>query len=192
MLVLMVSNPVKQLHGWKYCSEVHALKKIDSTSNNENPCLTQNAACHLSCRGQSQRWLAASTHFPDDEPMQGLDGFGAIQTVGVSVAQFTCRKKPFFISCKDVIATQSAWIRLCGISHHTIIPSSKWPHGAAILCHSDGVGAATGHVSHSTDVLHQCGHIPTLAVAVACRGKMESRLFTGGDIFTELLRENHI
>lgn len=50
----------------------------------------------------------------------------------------------------------------------TIVPSSKGPHSASILCHSNGVGAAAGHLSNTTDVLHQRGRVTTLTVTVTC------------------------
>lgn len=53
---------------------------------------------NLSCGGQGERRLASCTHFPDEHPLQGLHHFGLVDTVGVSVTQFSCRTTCSFTS----------------------------------------------------------------------------------------------
>lgn len=53
-----------------------------------------------------------------------------------------------------------------GFCAPTVVSPSERPHGAAILGHSHGVGAATSHLAHAADVLHQSGHVPAVAVTV--------------------------
>lgn len=82
--------------------------------------------------------------------------------------------KQFFIICNNkslpVNTAIAVWasVKLYVTCQRTIISSSKGPHSASILRHSNGVGAAAGHLPHTTDVLYQCGHVSTLTVTVTC------------------------
>lgn len=63
----------------------------------------------------------------------------------------------------------------------TIVPSSKGPDDSAILSHSDGVRAATGHLPDPTDVLNQSGHVTTVTVTMTYKIGRQSKNKTETD-----------
>lgn len=109
--------------------------------------------------------------------MQRLDNLGSIHTIGVAVAKFACRdgqsckktRRFFLIKEQKTEKTVLCFAILRKSCPQTIVSTSEGPHSASVLCYGDGVGAAAGHLPHATDVLHQGGHIATLAVTVACQ-----------------------
>lgn len=83
------------------------------------------------------------------------------------------------VSFQSVISTN--------IRRHTIVPSPEGPHSASILPNSNSVGAATGHLPYTADILHQCGHVPTLTVTVTC-AKEQHMFVTNTSESTNYLR----
>lgn len=78
-------EPQPQANTWTQHKNKHRFIHFVSTELCHLDKNTADQTSDLSCRGKGQRRLAACTHFPDDESMQGLYDLGAIHAVGVSM-----------------------------------------------------------------------------------------------------------
>lgn len=76
-------------------------------------------------------------------------------------------KHTFVITDWSVKSVPVEMLMFGDLQKHTIITSSERPDDTAVLCHSDGVRAPTGHLTHPADVLHKSGHVTTVTVAVS-------------------------